>query len=300
MHQRPVKMWRFDASVLDERVALAILKLTAFTLCVSLKLVLPLTSMLEPSDDMRDVACERRSRFSITAPYPQSVVACSFSWTGTVLRLVLCICVLSCWVLNAAQAQTLPHANAHSSAHVYFLTGLFGTTSHLDPLVAKVKQHGLPTSMAGPTGWDDLGGSAIADYHRGRVHSIIIVGYSTGASSALKMAAQLHAAKVPIDLVVTIDGTSEPPVPPNVRKLINLYVQGGWGDPIDRPTNFPGILRNIPVKGPNVGHFSIINVKQQQMLNYVLAAAEAPAPSPAGNGARSAESAVGAAEQGSK
>lgn len=115
--------------------------------------------------------------------------------------------------------------------------------------------------------------SAIGEFQSGRVRSIIIVGYSTGAGSALEMASQLNTVKVPVSLVVTIDGVSGPPVQFNVRKLINLYVRGGFGNPIARPPGYSGILQNIPVDDPNVGHFSIITAKEPQLLAYVLAAA---------------------------
>jgi hypothetical protein len=59
------------------------------------------------------------------------------------------------------------------------------------------------------------------------------------------MAAHLHAAQVPVQLLVIFDGTSGPPPAPNVRKLVNLYVSGGWGGPIARPKGFRGTLQNI-------------------------------------------------------
>ncbi|HMK69467.1 MAG TPA: hypothetical protein VK442_00700 [Xanthobacteraceae bacterium] len=55
--------------------------------------------------------------------------------------------------------------------------------------------------------------------------------------------------------------------------MINLYVRGGFGDAIARPAGFSGVLQNIQVEGPNVGHFSIIDAKETQLLTYVLAAA---------------------------
>ena len=100
-----------------------------------------------------------------------------------------------------------------------------------------------------------------------------MIGYSTGGRSVLEMVAHLNTAKVPVQLAVIIDGNSGPPVTPNVRKLVNFYVVNGYGSPITRPTNFRGSLENIPVKDPNVGHFSIIDAKERQLLSYVLSAA---------------------------
>jgi len=165
-------------------------------------------------------------------------------------------------------------------------------------LAAKVKQHGVPATMSSPGGWPELARSAIEEYRSGRLRSIIIVGYSTGAGSAIEMAAQLNAAKVPVNLVIKIDGTAAPPVPHNVRKLINVYVNGGYGNAIARPTDFLGTLQNIPVDGPNVDHYSIIDAKQAQLLNYVLAAAGSHAPSSTGKSKRPTNAAAGTSEPG--
>lgn len=251
---------------------------------------------------MRDFAPKLRSRSSVTTPGPQRAVKGFLLWPGTVVRLALSVCVLTFWVMNAGQTHALPNTSGRSSAHVYFLTGfpLWNPTSYLDGLAAKVKQHGLPATMSSPGGWQDMAHSAIEQYHSGRLRSIIIVGYSTGGRSALEMAAQLNAAKVPVNLVITIDGISGPPVSPNVRKLINLYVRGGYGDAIARPTNFLGTLQNILVEDPNIGHFSIIDAKKEQLMNYVLAAATSRATSSAGKNERPAEAAAGTSEQSGK
>jgi len=196
-----------------------------------------------------------------------------FSIRSAVIGLGLCAAILTPFTPAAAQSREMPNTGAHSSSHVYFLTGLLGIRSGLDGLATKVRQRGLPSTMSSPGGWSGLAQSAISEFRGGRLRSIVIVGYSTGAGSALQMASQLHGAKVPVNLVITIDGVSGPPVPPNVRKLINLYVRGGFGDAIARPAGFSGVLQNIQVEGPNVGHFSIIDAKETQLLTYVLAAA---------------------------
>ncbi len=244
---------------------------------------------------MFDFAPELRSRFSVTTPGRQRAVRSFPLWP-----VVLSVCVLTFWVINASRTHALPNTSERSSAHVYFLTGLFGITSHLDVLAAKVKQHGLPATMSSPGGWQDLAQSAIEEYHSGRLSSIVVIGYSTGGRSALEMAAQLNAAKVPVSLVITIDGMSGPPVPPNVRKLINLYVYGGFGGAITRPANFLGTLQNIPVEGQNIGHFSIIDAKAAQLLNYVLTAATPRAPRSTGKSERPAEAATGTSELNSR
>jgi hypothetical protein len=125
--------------------------------------------------------------------------------------------------------------------------------------------------MASPVGWYSLGQSAIKGYRNEGLRSIVLVGFSAGGRASLNIAEQLNAANVPVELVLIIDAISVPPVSPNVRKLVNYY--GGVGNPVARPNDFPGVLQNIPVSGPNVGHFSIIDAHGQQLLAHVLSAA---------------------------
>lgn len=236
-----------------------------------------------------------KSRFSLTTLGSQRAVRSFLLWPDTVARLALSVGILTICATNVAQTHALPKANRHSSAHVYFLAGFLGIKSHLDGLEAGVKRHGLPATISSPGDWPDLARSAIEGYRSGRLRSIIIVGYSAGGRSALEMSAQLNAAKVPVKLMITIDGMSGPPVSRNVRKLINLYVQGGFGDAIARPINFSGALQNIPVEGAKIGHFSIIEAKEARLLNYVLAAAASRAPSSAGKSKHAAKAAAATA-----
>ena len=185
--------------------------------------------------------------------------------------------VISALILPGIGQVNAQSASAESaSAHVYFLTGLFGLGSGLDGIARKTSSLGLPITMSSPNGWHTFGQSAISRYRGERLRSIMIVGYSAGGGSALDMAAQLNAANVPTQLVVIFDGVSLPPsIPPNVRKLVNYYVPGGIGAPIPRSANFRGTLLNIPVDG-RTGHFSIIDAYERQVLDHLLSAAGRP------------------------
>ena len=193
------------------------------------------------------------------------------------LRVVGGFTLLSCvWVLSvpgAAYTNTPSTGGAPSSAHVYFLTGRFGVGPGLEGVAGKVKKRGLPITMSSPSGWPSLSQSAIKGYNNEGLRSIVIVGFSAGGRAALNMAAELNTAQVPVQLVAIIDAISVPPVSPNVRKLVNYYMVGGLGNPITRPSDFRGVLQNIPVKGPNVSHFSIVGVQEQELLGHVLSAA---------------------------
>ncbi len=187
-------------------------------------------------------------------------------------------CFLAALALLMVAGSLASQAVAQSrGTHVYMLTGLLGVTSGLDGLAAKIKQRGLPSTMSGPGAWSGFAQSATEDYKAGRLRSIVIVGYSTGGRSALEMADQLNAAKVPVQLVVLIDSMSGPEVTPNVKRLVNFYVPGGYGNAVARPKNFSGNLQNIPAKDQSVGHFTIIGAYENQLLNMVLSARSGPA-----------------------
>lgn len=195
-------------------------------------------------------------------------------WRVAVCGLTLLVCSLMLWITpGAAQPNPPSNSKGRSSAHVYLFTGLFGITSGLDGVAAKVKKQGFPTTVSSPDAWEAIAQSTIDEYRSRRQRSIILIGYSTGGRSVLEMAAYLNTAKVPVQLAVIIDGSSGPPVAPNIRKLVNFYVFNGYGGPITRQTNFRGSLENIPVKDSNVGHFSIIDAKERQLLSYVMSAA---------------------------
>jgi hypothetical protein len=188
-----------------------------------------------------------------------------------VAGLTLLGCALALSGLGVAQANAPLNIKSPASAHVYFVTGRFGIAPGLDGLVKKVRQRGLPITIANPSGSHSVAQSAIRAYQNADLRSIILVGFSAGGRASLNMAGQLNTANVPVELVLIIDAISVPPISPNVRKLVNYY--GGLGNPVARPSDFPGVLQNVLVKGPNVGHFSIIDMKEEQLLGHVLSAA---------------------------
>lgn len=189
------------------------------------------------------------------------------AFVGGIAVLIACLLVP---VSGLAQDEAQPKAKARATGHAYFLTGFMGVTSRLDDVMAKVKQRGVPATMASPGGYESLANSAIGAHRRGA--RVVIVGYSLGGGAALNMAALLNAAKAPVELVLIVDGSSGP-IPPNVRRVINLYVPGGYGAPIARPANFRGSIQNVAAKGANVGHFSVIDAYERQLVAYVISAA---------------------------
>jgi hypothetical protein len=178
--------------------------------------------------------------------------------------------VVAAWI-----TAIMPAAAARASAHVYLLRGLLNMSPGFDTLAAAIQSHGVPATLDSYGSWSALAQNAIADYKRGRLRSIVIIGHSAGGGAALDMAAALGRAGVPVDLVVAIDPTGTRIVPANVRRTVNLYVAGGVGSPVAGKAR--GAIQNLPDRDPGVGHFSIIAAHERQVIGYVLSATRARA-----------------------
>jgi pimeloyl-ACP methyl ester carboxylesterase len=191
-----------------------------------------------------------------------------------IVRICLYMAILIPVGAASARAEAVQRPAAHSPAHVYFFTGLIGGIgSSLDPLDANVRRHGLRSSMTSPGNWSEMENAAVADYRAGRTGSVIIVGYSIGATLALQMASELNDAGIPVSLVLTIDGVPGTEVRNNVRSLVNVYQRGGFGNAIARPRGYGGNLQNVAILDPKVTHFTIIEANKRRLLGYIFAAA---------------------------
>lgn len=181
-------------------------------------------------------------------------------------------CALALLATGPSQSRAQPGANAYSSAQVYVFTELLGSTSTLDGVVTKIRQGGLPLSVVPSSGWSSAAASAIQGYNSGRIGPIVIVGYSVGGAAALDMAMVLNQANVPVQLIVTVEPVLDPPVPPNVRSIINFYLPDGISGPIAPPPNFPGSITNVVEHNPNIDHFTLVPAREDEIVGAVLAA----------------------------
>ncbi|WP_045097404.1 hypothetical protein [Legionella fallonii] len=93
---------------------------------------------------------------------------------------------------------------------------------------------------------------------------IILVGHSLGANEQIKVARNLNAAGIPVDLLVTVDAVSQTIVPPNVKHVVNLYKTGYVpmfsGLKLKAVDSRATKIENINVddlKGVSVNHFTI-------------------------------------------
>jgi hypothetical protein len=98
----------------------------------------------------------------------------------------------------------------------------------------------------------DVSRTIISNYYKQKIHKpIILIGHSLGANEQIKVARNLNAAGVPVDLLVTVDAVSQTIVPPNVKEALNVYKPGFV-------PMFSGLrLRAV---NPNATHIENINV----------------------------------------
>src|SRR5262245_4998224 len=176
-------------------------------------------------------------------------------------------------VVNAAQAA--PALRSRNATHVYLLRGFMNVFSYgIDELGEKLQRRGINATLHSYVDEETLAAEAIQDYKTGRARTIVIIGHSMGALAAVEMAEELGRANVPVQLVVTFDGAGGKTVPPNVKRLVNLYVSNGLGAAITPPQNYRGQLINWESKDPDMGHVGVAASPQlhQRVIGYVLGA----------------------------
>lgn len=178
--------------------------------------------------------------------------------------------------------------HAGSSTHVYLLRGFMNVFSlELDTMAAKIERHGIQATVANHLAAEGLGEEAARDYKAGKVRNIIIVGHSLGGPAAFEMASVLKEKKVPVSLIVVIDGPGISDIPSNVHRVVNYYVNFR----IERPAGYRGQLVNLDQsKNPNIGHLSIASDMESKILGTIYGGA--------GSGGSASSASAGTAAQG--
>jgi hypothetical protein len=200
-----------------------------------------------------------------------SVAAASFyrSWLrrtkATLLAMLLCL----------ATAVSADAAAPASGARVYLLRGVLNIFSlGLDEIAAKLEARGIAVTVANFVSWSSLADEAAAEYKKGRLRSIILVGHSSGATALPDMVARLDQLGVPVKLAIGLDSIFRTKVAGKAERYINFYIASGAGEPVTRTPDFRGVLENVDVQSvPGVGHISID--KNQIMQQKVIGAIEA-------------------------
>jgi hypothetical protein len=145
--------------------------------------------------------------------------------------LLLTGCVDLTDVSGRSAGQLAPIQPARESrfvrkGHVYCILGWLGIWSRgMDVIAQRVDSElGVHATSLGNPEWMRLVDFVRIEYKAGRWSGpLILVGHSIGADDQVRVATQLNAAHVPVDLVILLDPTIPPVIPPNVKHCVNIF-----------------------------------------------------------------------------
>ncbi|MFN4243899.1 MAG: thioesterase domain-containing protein [Tepidisphaerales bacterium] len=138
-----------------------------------------------------------------------------------------------------------PVSDTARIGNAYLFRGWIGIFSAgIDQLGAKLNDAGVRATVYQESQWRDVARQIRRRYNAESVaqrEPIVLIGHSYGADAALRIAEQLDAHGIPVDLIITLDPVTPPRVTGNVRRVYNLYQSNGMLDA------FPW-LRGIPLE----------------------------------------------------
>lgn len=208
---------------------------------------------------------------------------------------VLCAALIGCVDITqshrtAAQLEPMQPAQTggewRRSGHVYCILGWLGIWSRgMDAIATRAESElGVHAISLGNPEWRKLAKYITTEYQAGRLNEpLVLVGHSIGADDQVRVARALKVANVPVDLLLLIDPTVPPHIPPNVIRCVNLYKSHPLSDPLpafrgvrviaDDPakTQVENVnLRRTPVDFDigQINHFNI--AKMEGVQNMVL------------------------------
>jgi hypothetical protein len=193
------------------------------------------------------------------------------SWLQRMAAMLVTLSLLG-FPLSVSAATRAPPP---TGAHVYLLRGVLNIFSlGLDEIAAKLRAQGIPVTVANFVSWSSLADEAAAEYKKGGLRNIILVGHSSGATALPDMVARLGHLGVPVKLAIGLDSVFRTKLAGHAERYINFYVASGAGEPVTATKDFHGALENVDVQSvPGVGHLSID--KSQVMQQRVISAIDA-------------------------
>lgn len=109
---------------------------------------------------------------------------------------------------------------------------------------------------------------------------IVLIGHSLGANEQIKVAQNLNKVHIPVDLLITVDAVCPVKIPPNVKRVLNLYkpalvpmFSGLKVKAVDPESTHINNFNVATIKNVYVNHFTIDKNREIQkiMLENVLA-----------------------------
>jgi pimeloyl-ACP methyl ester carboxylesterase len=182
-----------------------------------------------------------------------------------------------------------PLSKAPRAGNVYLVRGWLGVFSTgIDTLGDKLKAVGVADAVYQEAQWRTLAATIIDKYKGVKdPEPLILVGHSYGADDIVSIAREVEKEQIRVDLLITIDATTPPAVPANVRHVYNLYQSGPLdalpvlrGIPLKPDPDFKGKLENVNIRvdrtdllDGDVNHFNIEKKDKihQEAIKQILA-----------------------------
>lgn len=183
------------------------------------------------------------------------------------LLIVASICGAASFLVAPSDAQTLP---APSQVQVHLLRGLGDIFSRgMDTLAVKLNRQGYNARVYSTNAWQAIARQIADGRLRGQKDIVVLIGHSLGADATIKIANELDKSNIPIELIVTFDGTEPHQVPKNVLHLVNFYQNNGFGKRIGSGPGFQGELTNLDLTADaSIRHINID--KSDRLHSYVI------------------------------
>lgn len=176
------------------------------------------------------------------------------------LAVVFVIIPAGCHPLPAGDLSAVnPVSTGRRRGSVYLVRGWQDLWSGgIDQLAAELRCEGVRSEVYRASQWRPLAETIAARYGASTpLEPLVLVGFSYGSDDALQIARTLGSRQVAVDLVVTIDPVTPPPVPANVRACYNLFQTNGIWDA------FPW-LRGVPLRSAAAGRLTNVDIRRQR------------------------------------
>jgi hypothetical protein len=128
-----------------------------------------------------------------------------------------------------------------SRPNVVVLRGIIGYWPFIEPFESSLCAEGICPTTAFAEGYHQVADEIVEGQQSGRWQGpLVIVGYSSGANSAIKLCRDLGGRGVKVDKLVLLETSYDDLVPANVRSCVNIYKS-------QPATDWIPIFRGIPL-----------------------------------------------------
>ena len=128
----------------------------------------------------------------------------------------------------------------------------------IDVLANQIRGGGMNAQVYRASQWHELAEAIERRYGSATPpRPLVLIGFSYGADDVLRIAGQLGRDHIAVDLLITIDPVTPPPVPGNVVACYNYFQTNGIWDV------FPW-LRGIPLRASRPGQLMNVDIRRDR------------------------------------